>query len=232
MQSSEDSSPAVPPLAVAAGSPSQGVEQLWTGPAGALQVRLWLRPDSDRLAVVCHPHPLMGGSMDNKVVTTLARYFRDRSLRQSVLVFNYRGVGQSAGQYADGIGELADLQAVIATARQQLPHLQVVDLAGFSFGGGIAALGADALSQWFGALQLGDVVLAAPAVGHFDLQAVELPVQTLVLIGEADEVIDPDAMLHWAQLKHLEIHTLADTGHFFHGQLSVVTRILQESLGE
>ena len=85
-------------------------EQLLPGPAGLLQARALWRSGATRLAVVCHPHPQMGGSMDNKVVTTLGRYFRDRQPPQSVLLFNYRGVGQSTGTYADGVGELADLQ--------------------------------------------------------------------------------------------------------------------------
>ena len=206
-------------------------EQLLPGPAGLLQARALWRSGATRLAVVCHPHPLMGGSMDNKVVTTLGRYFRDRQPPQSVLLFNYRGVGQSTGTYADGVGELADLQAVIAAAQVQQPTLRVVDLAGFSFGGGIAALGAAALGQWFPSLQLGDVVLAAPAVTHFDLSQVSLPVGTQVLVGEADEVIDPDAMIDWATQRHLHLHTLPETGHFFHGRLAALTQILRETLG-
>ncbi len=206
-------------------------DDLIAGPAGALQVRALWRADSDRLAIVCHPHPLMGGSMDNKVVTTLARYFRNRTPLQSVLLFNFRGVGQSTGRYGDQVGELADAQAVLAWAVRKQPGLTTVDWAGFSFGGAIAAQAADALTRWQPQLQCGDVALVAPAVTLFDLSALALPPKTLVVVGEADEVIAPQAMIEWATARSLQWRTLPDAGHFFHGRLTALTQVLQETLG-
>lgn len=186
-------------------------------PAGSLQVQpIW--QDSDTLVVICHPHPLFGGTMDNKVVTTLARFWRRQG--HSVLMFNFRGVGKSTGQHDDGVGEIEDLRCVLqwAVTQTQANHLI---LAGFSFGAYIAAAGADQFSAWqIERLTLQQLVLVAPAVENYPMDDLQLPVQTRVIIGDQDDVVSPQAMMAWAETRALDLVVLPDAGHFFHGHLN------------
>lgn len=186
-------------------------------PAGNLQVQpIW--QDSDTLVVICHPHPLFGGTMDNKVVTTLARFWRRQG--HSVLMFNFRGVGKSTGQHDDGVGEIEDLRCVLqwAVTQTQANHLI---LAGFSFGAYIAAAGADQFSAWqIERLTLQQLVLVAPAVENYPMDDLQLPVQTRVIIGDQDDVVSPQAMMAWAETRALDLVVLPDAGHFFHGHLN------------
>jgi alpha/beta superfamily hydrolase len=188
-----------------------------SAPAGTLQVRpVW--QDSDTLVVICHPHPLFGGTMDNKVVTTLARYWRARG--HSVVLFNFRGVGSSTGTHDNGLGEVDDLRTVLAWAVQQTPARQLI-LAGFSFGAYIAAAGADRLSGWaLDDVTLARLVLVAPAVHHYPMQTLNLPADTLVLIGDQDEIVPPHAVHDWAVQQQLNAVTMPACSHFFHGHLA------------
>lgn len=194
------------------------------GPAGPLQAVLSV-PESlpsgtnfpTSVAVICHPHSLMGGSLDNKVVFTLHRACRDQGL--ATIRFNFRGVGSSEGVYDHGVGEQDDLLAVLAWAGQALGATRLM-LAGFSFGSFVAA------SAWPRALaagwQGGQLLLVAPPVTRFPLQGHELPAGARVIYGDADEVVDPVAIRDWlaAQPQALDIHVLSGAGHFFHGRLS------------
>lgn len=194
------------------------------GPAGSLQAVLSV-PESSltgtnfptSVAVICHPHSLMGGSLDNKVVFTLHRACRDEGL--ATIRFNFRGVGSSEGVYDHGIGEQDDLLAVLAWARQVLGADSLIQ-AGFSFGSFVAA------SAWPRALAAGwqgrQLVLVAPPVTRFPLDSHELSAGTRVIYGDADEVVDPLAIRDWlaAQPQALDIRVLAGAGHFFHGRLS------------
>ncbi|MFZ3194474.1 MAG: alpha/beta fold hydrolase [Moraxellaceae bacterium] len=186
-------------------------------PAGHLQVRpIW--QDSDMLVVICHPHPLFGGTMDNKVVTTLARFWRRQGY--SVLMFNFRGVGNSTGRHDDGIGEIDDLRTVLTWAQSQCAATRLI-LAGFSFGAYIAAAGVDRFTTWQVAqLQLQQLVLVAPAVENYPMAALQLPAKTRVIIGDQDEVVSPAAMQAWAQTYPLDLVVVPDAGHFFHGRLN------------
>jgi len=201
-----------------------------SGPAGQVQVRpLW--QDSDKVAVICHPHPLMGGTMDNKVVTTLARFFRNHGC--SVVLFNFRGAGTSSGQHDHGIGEIDDLFSVLDWVASQMTARQLY-LAGFSFGGYIAASGC---ARLLGNLslngdnshgyQLRHLYLVAPAVEHYPMADLMLPADTLVLIGTEDDVVSPQAMRTWANVKHLDLVEVTGSGHFFHGHLPEIGLALE-----
>jgi alpha/beta superfamily hydrolase len=163
-------------------------------------------------AVICHPHPLFGGTLRNKVVHTLASALREPGA--VTLRFNFRGVGASEGTHDGGAGETGDAQAVIAWARARWPGVPLV-LAGFSFGGAIA-IRAAALSQpqW--------LISVAPAVDRVSLAGVVLPdCPWLIVQGEADEVVAPASVIDWAtqHAPHAKLRLLPGVGHFFHGRL-------------
>jgi len=187
------------------------------GPAGALECAIDEPAAAPRgLALVCHPHPQHGGTMDNKVVQTLARAFVQ--LGYTSLRFNFRGVGASQGGWDEGRGEVDDAAAVLAAHRA--PG-QAVVLAGFSFGGHVA-------SQL--ALRVPDterLVLVAPAVRNFDVAAVS--VGTLVVHGETDDVVPLAALFDWARPQQLPVTVLPGAGHFFHGQLPVLKQIVVQA---
>lgn len=188
-----------------------------TGPAGQLEGVLH-QPDGEPLAivVVAHPLPTMGGTMENKVVTTLARTFAE--LGFVVLRFNFRGVGGSEGEFDSGNGEMEDLLAVAQHALDAFGHLPLI-LSGFSFGGYVAARAAQRLHP-----QPHKLVLIAPAVGRFAMPHV--PHNTLVIHGEQDEVIALADAFDWARPQHLPIVVLPEAGHFFHGRLQQLKQIV------
>lgn len=194
-------------------------DQLIQGKAGMLQVRpLW--QESDAIAVICHPHPLMGGTMDNKVATTLARFFRNQ--RISVVQFNFRGVGESTGLHGDGVGEVDDLFSVLDWIADQRTARKLY-LAGFSFGGYIAAASADRLlldnTHQF---ELKKLYLLAPAVQNYPMANLTLPADTFVMVGEQDEVVSPQEMISWANARHFDLAIIPECSHFFHGQLPAI----------
>lgn len=196
-----------------------------TGSAGLLQVVAEepldaSSPAPQAFAVVCHPHPLHGGTMDNKVVTTLARSFH--ALGLPTLRFNYRGVGSSQGSWDEGRGETQDALAVLAAGRARWPGAAPW-LAGFSFGGYVAfnasthAQGAD----------VARLVTIAPALPRHYPDPARVPVPPcpwLVVQGGADEVIDPQQVIDWSRQvpAQPQVVVLPDVGHFFHGQLEAL----------
>jgi alpha/beta superfamily hydrolase len=189
------------------------------GPAGALEAVLTM-PDTVTtagvFAVVCHPHPLQGGAMENKVVSTLVRLCRDRGV--PALRFNFRGVGASAGVHDEGVGEIDDLEAVLHWGQAELGG-QALWLAGFSFGSYIAAAGA-ARAVALG-LDVEHLVLVAPPVHHYPFASLRLPPATVVVQGDADEVVPPAEVFAWVAglVPPPRLIRLADCGHFFHGRL-------------
>lgn len=187
------------------------------GPAGRLEGVLQL-PEGEphAIAVVAHPLPTMGGTMENKVVTTLAKTFTE--LGFAALRFNFRGVGNSEGEFDSGNGEVEDLLAAVQHVRDALGHLPLV-LSGFSFGGYVSARAAQHLHP-----QPHKLVLIAPAVGRFAMPHV--PHNTLVVHGEHDEVIPLSDALDWARPQHLPIVVLPEAGHFFHGRLNQLKQIV------
>ena len=188
------------------------------GPAGALACAID-EPAAGILprgtAVLCHPHPQHGGTMDNKVVITLARAFVQLGYR--AVRFNFRGVGGSAGNWDEGLGEVDDALAVIAQQRAAHPALPLA-LAGFSFGGYVAAQAADRLAA---SAPVQRLVLVGPATSRFTLP-VRVAADTVVIHGEADDVVPLSATLDWARPQVLPVIVLPGVGHFFHGQLTLL----------
>ncbi len=168
------------------------------------------------VAVVCHPHPQHGGTLDNKVVATLARAFVQCGWR--AVRFNFRGIGGSAGAWDDGRGEIDDALAVAAASREAG---QPLALAGFSFGGYVASHAAAALHPE-------RLVLIAPATANFALAPV--PADTLVVHGEADDVVPLSATLDWARPQALPVLVVPAGGHFFHGQLPLLKSLVVRHL--
>jgi hypothetical protein len=189
----------------------------FSGAAGRLEGVLHL-PDGEprAVAVVAHPLPTMGGTMDNKVVTTLAKTFVE--LGFAALRFNFRGVGASEGEFDSGNGEVEDVLAAVRHARAEFGHLPLI-LSGFSFGGYVQARAAQHLHP-----QAHKLVLVAPAVGRFEMPHV--PHNTLLLHGEHDEVIPLADALDWARPQHLPVVVLPEAGHFFHGRLNQLKQIV------
>ena len=184
---------------------------------------------SDVGLIMCHPHPLFGGTMDNKVVSTVIRAAHRAGL--NTLRFNFRGVGDSTGIHDDGRGEQQDVLAAIEFAENQ--GWQKILLAGFSFGAGMACLALNHL-QDDQQQRLVQAILIAPAVHHFDAPATLPPlIEVAVLMGNADEVVPYDEVDSWAQrlVPAPEWITFDQASHFFHGRLvdlgHTITEIVQ-----
>jgi uncharacterized protein len=185
------------------------------GPAGALETKLEFADDSAAPAafgVVCHPHPLHGGAMDNKVTHTLARAMNECGA--PAFRFNFRGVGASGGAFDNGRGEADDLAAVVNEGRRRFPAARLW-LGGFSFGAFVALRAAARVAP-------DKLVAVAPPVARFDLGEVAHPdCDWMLAQGDADDVVPSDAVLRWAaeQPRKPRLHVLAGAGHFFHGKL-------------
>jgi len=193
------------------------------GPAGPLAVAVDRPAGTSRgVALVTHPHPLYGGTMDNKVVQTLAR--AHVLAGWTAVRFNFRGVGQSAGSYDQGVGEVDDLLAV----QRHVVGDQPWCLAGFSFGAFVAARALTHISKD----SLNSLVLVGLAASRFEVPplAPELQSKTLVLHGDADETVPLQAVLDWARPQSLPVLVLPGVGHFFHGQLPWLRGVVQRHL--
>ena len=174
-------------------------------------------------AIVAHPHPLFGGTMDNKVVQTLAR-----ALVQSgwnTVRFNFRGVGATQGEHDAGRGECDDFLAVV----QQLAPEGALVLAGFSFGSFVMS---HALAELWGQRQIDKLVFVGTAASRF--QVATLPPEahacTLVLHGEADDTVPLAAVMDWARPQILPVTVVPGGGHFFHGQLPLLKSLVMRHL--
>jgi len=193
-----------------------------SGPAGLIECVVDEPADAPKgLAVVCHPHPLFGGTMDNKVVQTLSRALVQ--LGWKTVRFNFRGIGASAGAWDDGVGEVDDALAVIAHHRAPS---QALLLAGFSFGAFVAAQAASRLPD---AQRAERLVLVGPSTQKQVVPVV--PANTVVIHGEADDVVPLAATLDWARPQSLPVIVFPGVGHFFHGQLPLLKRVVMEQLG-
>ena len=192
------------------------------GPVGALESAL-TRGDSDAplfaingLVIICHPHPQHGGTMDNKVVTTLMRTYRDLGVH--VLRFNFRGVGKSEGVFDNAVGELDDLLAIIAWAKANLANSPIL-LAGFSFGSSIAARASYSVEA------LLHLTLVAPPVERYEYDRngiFNAPV--CVVQGDQDERVIAQGVYDWVTHLHspAELIRYPEASHFFHGFLSML----------
>ena len=185
------------------------------GPAGTLEVAFNVPEGALRgIALIAHPHPLQGGTLDNKVVQTLAKTFA--ALGYAAVRFNFRGVGLSEGQFDDGIGETDDALAALAAAKLEFGELPVA-LAGFSFGSYVQTRVAHVITAE-------RLVLIGPAVKRFPIEVV--PPDTIVIHGEEDDVVALADVLAWARPQQLPIMVFPGCGHFFHGRLPQLQRVI------
>ena len=172
------------------------------------------------VAFVCHPHPQHGGTMDNKVVQTLARAYLLLGYR--CVRFNFRGVGASAGKWGEGVGEIDDALAVINALRDPAqPYM----LAGFSFGAYVASQAAARMADDAKPQRL---VLVGPSTQRQQMPTV--PADTLVIHGETDDVVPLTATLDWARPQALPVIVFPGVGHFFHGQLALLKNTVVREL--
>ena len=198
------------------------------GPVGPLEALYLDSPAPHGLALLCHPNPVQGGTMMNKVISTLQRTARDAGL--STLRFNYRGVGASAGNHDMGTGEVDDALAAAHWLRARHPDLPIT-LLGFSFGGFVAAsLGGRLEAQ---GETLARLIMVAPAVMRLrDEDALPLACPLTVIQPETDEVIDPQLVYDWssALTRPHELLKVAECGHFFHGKLPELKELVAPRL--
>jgi uncharacterized protein len=182
------------------------------GPAGRIECAVDSHEGEARgIALIAHPHPLFGGTLDNKVVQTLARAFVD--LGYEAWRPNFRGVGATEGVHDEGRGELEDLAAVLKRIRTEK-----FVLAGFSFGASVVArLAEREKPEWLVLVGVGVTRLAAPPV----------PAGTLVIHGENDDTVPLAAVLDWARPQELPVVLIPGADHFFHRKLHVLRRIVQ-----
>jgi alpha/beta superfamily hydrolase len=174
-------------------------------------------------AVIAHPHPLFGGTMDNKVVQTLARAFVQCGW--AALRFNFRGVGSSEGAYDEGRGEAQDLQQVV----QALAPAGPLALAGFSFGAFVTAQAVQAL---WSQREIASVVLVGVAASRFPVPPLppESHDRTLVIHGETDDTVPLAAAFDWARPQALPVTVVPGVEHFFHGQLPLLKSLVVRHL--
>ena len=197
------------------------------GNVGAIEVQVDM-PKLDEsqaqvrgLAIVAHPHPLFGGTMDNKVAQTLAKTFS--GLGYITVRFNFRGVGLSAGKHDAGNGESDDTLMVIEWARQQFDQHGAVVLAGFSFGTLVQSRVAPRLLAQGQSVER--MVFVGTAAGKWPVETV--PQDTIVIHGEQDETISLDEVLRWAEPQELPVTVVAGADHFFHRRLHVIRGIIE-----
>jgi len=191
------------------------------GPAGPIEALLEdpQAPANAGFAVVCHPHPLYGGTMTNKVVHTVARSLQEQGM--PTVRFNFRGVGRSAGQFDEGRGETADALAVVAWGRERWPGVPLI-LAGFSFGSMVALLATPAA-------QPAELITVAPAVSNAGYAAVERPAcPWLIIQGTADEVVDCAQVEAFAArfAPPPALRLLPGVDHFFNGRLPELREVI------
>ncbi len=176
------------------------------------------------VAVIAHPHPLFGGTMNNKVVQTLARAFVQCGW--SAVRFNFRGVGTSAGAHDHGVGEAADLRAVV---EQVAPNGVPLALAGFSFGAFVTSQAVHAL---WPARPMEKIVLVGTAASRFDVAPLppEAHDRALVIHGELDDTVPLAAVMDWARPQMLPVTVIPGVEHFFHGQLTLLKHLVVRHL--
>lgn len=186
-----------------------------------------VQQQSTDVFLMCHPHPLFAGNMNNKVVTTAIRTAANLGL--SSVRFNFRGVGNSTGEHDNGKAEQQDVLAMLDFCRQQL-HSKRIFLGGFSFGAGMASLVACQVPE-----QIAGLFLMAPAVRHFAAPK-QLPAtfKTHIYMGDADEVVPFADVENWAHslAPNAQLHRFTQGSHFFHGRLVELKEKLQTHLHE
>jgi alpha/beta superfamily hydrolase len=194
------------------------------GAVGAIEALRDTPADAIRgVAVIAHPHPLFGGTMENKVVQTLARAFMASGW--TAVRFNFRGVGASAGSYDEGRGEVQDMLDVVRETAPEGP----LALAGFSFGSYVASRVLEAL---WPVREIDKVVLVGTAASRFDVASLpaEAHERTLVVHGEHDDTVPLADVLNWARPQSLPVTVVPGGEHFFHGQLPLLKNLVTRHL--
>ncbi len=202
------------------------------GSAGPIEVAALVPEAPNAVAVIAHPHPLFGGTMDNKVVTTLARAFFESGA--ATFRFNFRGVGETAGAHDEGRGETEDMLAVIDHARSTTGAL-ALKLAGFSFGGAVA-------TRASGLADFAQLVLVAPGfrriTGHGMGEAPDpadpnlgaagrhSATNTVIVHGDLDETVPLSDSIAWATPREVPVIVVPGGEHFFHRKLHVLREIV------
>jgi len=191
--------------------------EYFTGPAGRIQVVMDFPRDAIQgVALVGHPHPLMGGTLDNKVAQTLAKAYNDASCLAWRM--NFRGVGDSEGEHDAGSGETDDMCLLAHHITRQYPGLPLY-LGGFSFGAYVQARAAQTLNTE-GLITPRRLMLVGTAVARFDVPTV--PSDTLLIHGERDDVIPLASLMDWARPQELPVVVVPGADHFFHRRLSII----------
>ncbi|CBL44233.1 conserved hypothetical protein [gamma proteobacterium HdN1] len=211
-------------------SASGEARALIEGPAGAIDA-IVMQPkegEAAALAVICHPHPLMGGSMTNKVVHTIARAHRDAG--HVAVRFNFRGVGRSQGEFDEGRGEALDLLAVVRWARALYPR-GALYIAGFSFGAWVSASAMPLLD----AANLGvkRLLLVAPPVHYAGFDPIHrFSCPLTVIMGDADEVVAPVGVFGWFERVETDkkLRKMSEATHFFHGRLQELKEWVEQDM--
>jgi alpha/beta superfamily hydrolase len=197
-------------------TPRDSERLLAPGPAGALEVVIAAPPSPRGIALCAHPNPQQGGTLDNKVVQTLAKTFF--ALGYLAVRFNFRGTGQSEGSFDEGRGEVDDAEAALAFARARNPALAGPPvLAGFWFGSYVQ-------TQLAARIETERLVLVGVAAGRFAVEAVKP--DTIVIHGEQDDVVPLADVLDWARPQQLPIVVFPGCGHFFHGRLLQLQQVV------
>lgn len=194
------------------------------GAAGAIEVRRDDPPQAPvGVAFIAHPHPLFGGTLDNKVVQTIARAFVHGGW--SAVRFNFRGVGASAGIHDEGRGEAEDMRALVDAIAPEGP----IALAGFSFGAFVASHVVDAL---WSTREVRKVVLVGTAASRFQVAALppEAHDRALIVHGEEDDTVPLQSVMDWARPQTLPVTVVPGGGHFFHGQLPLLKSLVARHL--
>ncbi len=195
-----------------------------TGLAGKMECLLDLPEDAPRgIALVAHPHPLYGGTMENKVAQTLARTFV--SLGYATARFNFRGVGESEGEHDRGHGEVDDMQVMLNHMQEQYPGLPVA-LSGFSFGTFVQAQLHARLAAEGKGEAIERMVLVGTAAGKWPMPAV--PEDTILIHGEQDDTITLQMVFDWARPLEIPVIVIPGADHFFHRRLNPIKNLVTQ----
>jgi alpha/beta superfamily hydrolase len=198
--------------------------ELISGPVGSIEVAIDAPAGEPRgLAVVCHPHPLFGGTLDNKVTQTLARALV--ALGFISVRPNFRGVGKTAGTHDEGRGEVDDIVTVVDLFRQRYQPKELV-LAGFSFGSFVQTHVAQRLAA--AGIPAQRLVLVGTATSRW--QVMPVPEDSLVIHGELDDTVPLSSVLDWARPQNLPVTVIPGADHFFHGRLPIIKRLVIHAL--
>ena len=183
--------------------------------------------NSNKVAVICHPHPLYHGTMHNKVVTTIARAMKNCSIES--FRFNYRGVEDSEGEYGEGFCEVEDLISICEWIKLNTSAKEII-LCGFSFGGAVAYMGLEKLDM------VSTLVTISPAVDRFDLSGYPQPtIPWLAVQGIDDDIVNPQSVFDF-MAKHYDssliLVKMEEVGHFFHGKLIDLKEVIENFIKE